>query len=64
MIPLFNLVIKVSAGYITDIVWDNDCFTCPETVLCYNQTAINTNLTDTTLYYDKVIIKKNFRIVK
>jgi len=53
MIPVFNLVIKMKLGKILGIVWDNDCYTCPVTPQCINQTALNVNSTDiVTKYYD------------
>ena len=55
MVPMFNIVIKVTLGMVTGIVWDNDCYTCLNTNLCINSTAINTNTSDTiTQYSDKV----------
>lgn len=58
-IPVFNLVIKLSQGKVTGIVWDNDCFSCtgPDNVLCLNNTAIPVNKTDTLQYWDKVRYK-------
>ena len=52
--PLFNLVIKISNGNITDVVWANDCYTCQNTNSCQmnNRTAIFGN--STTVYTDNV----------
>jgi hypothetical protein len=50
VVPLFNVVIMVDNGNITDVLWDNDCFscltdaTCITTLLPYNN---DTNLIKT-----------------
>lgn len=43
--PLFNLVIKVNKGKITDIVWDNQCYACEVNGACWrdNVTSIINN---------------------
>ncbi len=54
MTPIFNLIIKLSQGNVTEIFWDNDCFSCVEDPECYNKIAIKVNKTDTNSYWDKV----------
>jgi len=44
-IPLFNVVIKMTMGVITDVVWDNDCYTCLTESTCNAENA--TYLNDT-----------------
>ena len=45
---MFNVVIKVDGGNITDIVWDNDCFNCLTSDTCYSNSNV-TFLNDTSI---------------
>ena len=46
-----NLVIKVTEGKLTDIVWDNDCFACETSDTCENSTIFHyTNSTISSEY--------------
>ena len=46
IIPVFNIVIKVNKGNITDVVWDNDCYSCLTSDKCYSNDQV-TYLNDT-----------------
>src|SRR4051794_25054836 len=35
--PLFNVVIKLDKGKVTEVVWDNDCFSCLTSPTCYSE---------------------------
>jgi hypothetical protein len=36
--PVFNLVIKVDQGVVTELFWDNDCYTCLTDTNCKEKT--------------------------
>jgi hypothetical protein len=58
---VFNVVIKMVMGNITDVIWDNDCYTCLTESTCYTSQPIkqfNSNLT----VIESVSIKINCRI--
>jgi len=51
IVPLFNIVIKLDQGVLTDIVWVNDCYTCPNSNNCRsanNITSLFSNNTNAT----------------
>jgi hypothetical protein len=60
IVPLFNLVVKLNKGNISDIVWVNDCYTCLNTDQCNkvsNISSIFSNKTVNQTYYtDNVYI--------
>jgi hypothetical protein len=48
IIPVFNVVIKVDKGNITDVVWDNDCYACLTSDQCFTNNDV-TYLNDTSI---------------
>lgn len=52
IIPVFNIVIKLTNGTISDIVWDNDCYSCNINDNCYNNNSTSyTNDTNIKVTY-------------
>ena len=49
VVPIFNIVIKINKGYITEIFWDHQCYGCSNNE-CFSSTINYTNSNQTIQY--------------
>ena len=59
IVPIFNIVIKINKGYITEIFWDHQCYGCKDDY-CFTNKINYTNSNDSNLIETYKNCKGNF----